>query len=173
MELIQLVKTNAMKIFIKYLKREMTFIDEDEKYTDDTKYIFPKDKFLKEKLPLFAPIFASMLVKRAFETDGVVKDCDIVLTASNNYRNGQDHISDFVNKNIEKTGCITDKIKKTELANHFKFCFSRDQGSKKIPKCQELYEYMDKKFGIGKSSGWEGVKIIYPDQDEIVELTNL
>jgi P4 family phage/plasmid primase-like protien len=149
------------------------FIDENEKYTDDTKYIFPKDKFLKEKLPLFAPIFASMLVKRAFETDGVVKDCDIVLTASNNYRNGQDHISDFVNKNIEKTGCVTDKIKKTELANHFKFCFSRDQGSKKIPKCQELYEYMDKKFGIGKSSGWEGVKIIYPDQDEIVELTNL
>ena len=148
------------------------FIDENEKYTDDTKYIFPKDKFLKEKLPLFAPVFASMLVKRAFATDGVVKDCDVVLAASNNYRNGQDHISDFVNKNIEKTGNHKDKIKKTELANHFKFCFSRDQGSKKIPKCQELYDFMDKKFGIGKSSGWEGIKIIYPDEDEIQELDN-
>jgi len=42
------------------------FIDEGETYNDETPYIHKKDKSLKDKLPSFAPVFASMLVKRAF-----------------------------------------------------------------------------------------------------------
>jgi P4 family phage/plasmid primase-like protien len=140
------------------------FIDEDETHTDETPYIYPKDKTLKEKLPLFAPIFASMLVKIAFETDGDVPDCEHVLNASNKYRNGQDHIAAFVKENILKTGDTRDRIRKQELANHFKFWFTQEQGNKKMPKGEELYMYMDKKYGQHKQSGWHGVKIIYPDE---------
>jgi len=140
------------------------FIDEDEQHTDDTQYVFMKDKTLKEKLPVFAPVFASMLVKIAFETDGNVPDCEYIINASNKYRNGQDHIAAFVKENLLKTGDNKDRIRKQELANHFKFWFTQEQGNKKMPKGEELYMYMDKKFGFHKPTGWHGVKILYPDE---------
>jgi hypothetical protein len=40
-----------------------------------------------------------------------------------------------------------------------------------MPKGTELYEFMEKKFGKCKSTGWTGVKIIYPEAvDEIQEM---
>ena len=148
------------------------FKDEGEEYTDETPYVFTKDKDLKDKLPLFAPVFASMLVKRAFETDGIVLNCETVINASSKYRKGQDHISAFIGETVEKTGNPKDKIKKTEITNQFKIWFQQEQGNKKMPKGQELHEYMDKKFGVHNSSGWQGVKMIYPELDEMNELTN-
>ena len=145
------------------------FVDCTEDYDKDDGYIFEKDKSLKEKLPQMAPVFASMLVNRAFETDGIVKDCEIVLEASNEYRKGQDFIAAFVAENIEKTSNLKDRIKKTEVASHFKIWFQQEQGNRKMPKGQELYDYMDKKFGVHKSTGWHNVKIIYPDNDELEE----
>jgi len=146
------------------------FVDCTEDYDKDDGYIFEKDKSLKEKLPQMAPVFASMLVNRAFETDGIVKDCEIVLEASNEYRKGQDFIAAFVSENIEKTSNVKDRIKKTEVASHFKIWFQQEQGNRKMPKGQELYDYMDKKFGVHKSTGWHNVKIIYPDNDELEEI---
>ena len=145
------------------------FIDSGEKHTDTTQYVFDKDKSLKEKLPLFAPIFASMLVKRAFATDGVVEDCEYVLSASNKYRNGQDHIAAFIAENVEKSENPKDRIKKNELGNQFKFWFQQEQGNRKMPKGQELYDYMDKKYGCHTSTGWANVKIKYPDEANEIE----
>jgi P4 family phage/plasmid primase-like protien len=149
------------------------FVDEGEEHTDNTPYVFMKDKALKEKLPEFAPIFASMLVKRAFETNGVAKDCEYVMNASNTYRSGQDNIAAFVAENVEKTGVATDKIKKNELSQQFKMWFLQEQGGRKMPKGQELYHYMDKKFGTNSNSCWSGVKMKYPDQEDEVEAINL
>jgi P4 family phage/plasmid primase-like protien len=149
------------------------FIDDGEEHTDDTQYVFMKDKGLKEKLPAFAPVFASMLVKRAFETNGVAEDCEYVMNASNTYRSGQDNIAAFVAENVEKTGVATDKIKKTELSQQFKMWFLQEQGGRKMPKGQELYQYMDKKFGANANSCWSGVKIKYPDQEDEMESIHL
>jgi P4 family phage/plasmid primase-like protien len=144
------------------------FIDEGETYTEETPYVYKKDYTLKDRLPELAPVFASMLVKRAFETDGIVKDCETVMNASNKYRKREDHISGFISDKIMKTGNNKDRIKKTELIREFKAWFEESQGSRKIPKGEELYEYMNKKFGNVKSTGWHGVKIIYPDDEEDV-----
>ena len=147
------------------------FIDKDEQYIDETPYVFIKDKSLKDKLPLFAPVFASILVNRAFETDGLVADCETVLNASNKYRKGQDHISAFIAEKIEKTGDIKDKIGKRGLSEEFKIWFQQEQGVRKMPKGQELYDYMDKKFGMCTSKGWIGVRfIIQEDLDEMEEI---
>ena len=148
------------------------FIDDDEEHTDETSYVFKKDKTLKEKIPNFAPVFASMLVKIAFETEGNVDDCEYVLNASKKYRVGQDHIAGFVAENIIKTGDNKDRIKKQELAQSFKYWFTQEQGNKKIPKGEELYMYMDKKFGFHKATGWHGVKIIYNTDDTLNELVD-
>ena len=111
-----------------------------------------------------------MLVKRAFETDGIVADSKTVMESSNKYRKCQDNISKFVFEFIEKTGDVKDRIKKTELTIQFKFWFEQEQGIRKKPKGQELYNFMDKKFGLHKTTGWHGVKMIYPNTDEIQEI---
>lgn len=132
---------------------------------DDTEYQFDKDPILKEKLSSWAPIFASMLVKRAFQNQGIVENCDIVMSASNKYRQGQDHIAGFVAEMIvRKEG---KKIGKRELCEQFKIWFQEQQGNRKAPKGVELCEYMDKKFGASKKKdGWQNVQIVYPDQDQ-------
>lgn len=143
------------------------FVDEGETYNDDTPYIFIKDKSLKDKFPTFAPIFASMLVQRAFETGGLVEDCESVLQASNKYRCGQDHITAFISEKVCKTDNQNDKIKRTELMREFKPWFEQSQGSRKAPKGEELYEAMNKKFGhLNKDGKWHGVKIISPEGDD-------
>ena len=146
------------------------FVDNLSDYKQEQGYIFEKDKSLKEKLPQMASIFASMLVKRAFETEGIVKDCDMVMAASNEYRKGQDFIAGFVMENIEKTTNMKDRIKKNELSNCFKIWFQQEQGNRKMPKGHELYDYMDKKFGPHKSTGWHGVKMIYQEVDELDDI---
>jgi P4 family phage/plasmid primase-like protien len=141
------------------------FISEDEPHTDDTPFVFLKDKSLKEKLPEWTVIFASMLVKRVFETDGEVVDCEEVLAASNKYRQNQDSITGFINDKIIKVdgGSIGKKI----LNDTFKEWFQMNYGNRKIPKLLELEEVMNKKFGVPnlKTRKWMGIKI-KPDEDE-------
>ena len=59
--------------------------------------------------------------------------------------------------------------------------FLQEQTGRKIPKSQEIYDYLDKKFGNYKEktvknqkAGWAGIKIVYPedDTDAIEELEN-
>lgn len=138
---------------------------------DDTEHQFPKDPILKEKLPSWAPVFASMLVKRAFENQGIVENCDIVMSESNKYRQGQDHIAGFVGEMVaRKEG---KRIGKRELCEQFKIWFQEQQGNRKAPKGVELCEYMDKKFGKSKKDGWVNVQIVYPDQDQSNEVDDL
>ena len=149
------------------------FVGEGEYYEDNTPYIFKKDKSLSEKLHTFSAVFASMLVKRAFETDGMVEDCETVLEASKKYRNGQDHISAFISERIQKTGNPDDKVGKKSLYEDFKLWFQQEQGSRKIPKGEEIYEYMTKKYGSCSKKGWCGVKFIQEDEeDDIINQLN-
>ena len=137
----------------------------------ETPYEYLQDPLLKdEKLPLWAPIFASMLINIAFESQGIVKDCDMVMSASKKYRQGQDHISGFVNEMVGK--CEGKKINKRELCEQFKCWFQEQQGSKQVPKGIELCEYMDKKFGKC-SDGWNNVEIIYSKINNNNEIDNL
>ena len=142
------------------------FVDEGETYNDETTHIFIKDKSLKDKFPTFAPIFASLLVQRAFQTGGVVEDCDTVLQASNKYRNGQDHINAFINEMVIRTNNNKDKIGKVGLNQAFKIWFDQSQGSRKVPKGEEIYEAMNKKFGVAKDNKWCGVKFVEPELDD-------
>jgi P4 family phage/plasmid primase-like protien len=149
------------------------FVDDGEHYEDDTPYIFKKDKSLPEKIPSLAPVFASMLVKRAFETNGIVKDCDTVLEASKKYRCGQDHIAGFVLERIRKTNDTKQCIKKRSLLEEFNEWFKQEHNSRKMPKGEELCEYMNKKFGAPNSKGWVGLEFIREeDEDDIIDNFN-
>ena len=146
------------------------FVSEGEHHTDDTTHVFPKDKSLKEKLPSWAIVFMSMLVKRAFETDGEVVDCEEVKAASNKYRQSQDCIAGFIADNIEKVHGA--HVGKKLLNSVFKEWFQLNYSGRKIPKLTELEEAMDKKFDkkTNKSGAkeWIDVKIKSDDGDDDV-----
>ena len=135
------------------------FISEGESHTDDTKYVFPKDKGLKEKLPKWSTVFVSMLVKKACETEGEVKDCSEVVAASNKYRQSQDCITGFIADKIIKDA--TSSLGKQILNNVFKEWFQMNYGNRKMPKLTEIEEIMIKKFGNRnvKTNKWLGIKI--------------
>ena len=147
------------------------FISEGEHHTDDTKYIFPKDKGLKEKLPSWAIVFISMLVKRAFETDGEVIDCQEVKAASNKYRQSQDCIAGFISEKIEKSDGKT--VGKKVLNDEFAQWFKSNYGSRKPPKMMELEEAMNKRFAstsVAKRETKKWINIqIKKDSDELDE----
>jgi P4 family phage/plasmid primase-like protien len=133
----------------------------------DKPYQFQLDEYIDEKFDSWKEVFASMLVERAFKTNGMVKDCKIVMEKSNEYRQSQDYISEFVNDRIMKDP--NGKIKKTELNNEFTIWHSANYGGR-CPGPKDLHEYMDKEFGRQKAQCWSGIKIRYDDDlDEIDE----
>ena len=161
---------------IRYIIFESKFVDDVNNHPYDTTHVFKKDPALleDETMRRLAPVFAGMLVEIAFKTGGVVKDCPEVLESSNKYKMSQDHLSQFMSQRIQKTGDKADKVKKTELTNEFKRWFLIEYGdSKGTPKNQDLYALMDKKFGVCKTSGWQGVKILYEETDEMDDLNNI
>jgi hypothetical protein len=117
-----------------------------------------EDEFIDEKFDSWKEVFASMLVQRAFKTNGLVKDCSIVMEKSNEYRQSQDYISEFVNDRIIRDP--NGQIKKTELNSEFNIWHGSNYGGK-APSPKEIHEYMDKEFGKQRGQIWHGVKINY------------
>jgi P4 family phage/plasmid primase-like protien len=133
-----------------------------------SKYQFKVDKNLDEKFELWKPVFMSMLVERAFITNGDVKDCKMVMINSEKYRNDQDYLSSFSKECIViQTGGI---MRELELHDKFKDWWKINYG-KNEPKGKELFDYMNKTFGqhsgiSKKGTVWYGLKII---RDEMIE----
>ena len=109
--------------------------------------------------------FASMLVEIAYRTGGIIQTkCNIVNAKSQEYRNNQDHILNFIHEKIaEEPG---ERIKKTELCREFDEWFKINYGKRQQPKQKDLYDVMDKKFGKYVNLGWHNVKIVYDQEDE-------
>ena len=79
-------------------------------------------------------------------------------------------ISQFISEKIMKTNNLKDKIGKASLQEVFKQWFVITQESRKFPNREELFEYMNEKFGQCKITGWHGVKFVIEDDDELAEL---
>ena len=128
---------------------------------------FQLDEYIDEKFDSWKEVFAAMLVKRAFETNGMVKDCGIVLAKSNEYRQSQDYISEFINDRVIRDP--NGRIKKMELNSEFTIWYGSNYGGR-CPGPKDIHEYMDKEFGKQRAQAWHGVKILY-DRDKY-EVTN-
>ena len=77
------------------------------------------------------------------------------------------NISKFIKERILRTNNKTDRVKKRELVNEFKAWFATEQGgNSKMPSGEDLFAYMEKKFGLCNQTGWHGIKILYPDLEE-------
>lgn len=131
----------------------------------EAEFEYPVDYNLEEKmLKDWVEPFLSLLVERAFNTKGlIIHKCSIVDNKSQEYRNNQDHIENFISEKI-----INDpgeKVKKGELGREFEEWYKINYGRKDRPKMKELYDMMDKKFGRYVNQGWSNIKIVYDEQE--------
>jgi P4 family phage/plasmid primase-like protien len=125
-------------------------------------YQFKIDKHIIEKFDDWKEVFASMLIERAFITNGVVQDCDMVMAASNEYRESQDYFAEFVRDCVAKDP--KKKIGKSELNLTFTNWYKETYGGG-CPSAKDLHNYMDKQFGRQKNQKWEGVRITIYDKE--------
>jgi hypothetical protein len=91
----------------------------------------------------------------------------------NNEKTNQQIIQRFIDENVLKTDKNQDKIKKTDLKIRFDMWFQESQGSRKGPKSEELYQYMNKKFGPCRTTGWHCMKIVYQEEEDEFDLESL
>ena len=117
---------------------------------------FKVDPDLIKKFPSWSETMLSMLVEKAYILQGRIPDCNIVVEASDNYREQQDTISEYIRDRIMR--CDGYNIRKSDLSNDFKEWFYTNIGMKP-PSPKKLHEYMDKKFGKNRGGIWNGVKL--------------
>ena len=108
---------------------------------DSEKPIYIKDGNMKDTLPNWIKVFTAILIEKVNETGGFVKDCPMVLQASKRYEEKENFWRQFINENIVK-GTTDDKIKKTEIRNHFNEWYQINY-HQKPPKASELYDQLD------------------------------
>jgi len=138
------------------------FVEDPQSDDPEEPYQFKVDKKLDDKFDSWKVAMASMLIEKAKATKGNVDDCNMVLAKSNEYRNNQDYLSEFVKEKI--VVATEGKIKKQEVYNEFKEWFTLQHG-RNVPKGRELFQYLDKRFGKYKN-GWFGVEIHYEMEEE-------
>ena len=150
---------------------EKPYEDDFEFPKEEYPYQYKVDKNLDSKFNDWAPILMSMLVDISYKEQGNVKDCDVVMEASREYREGQDRISGFAKDKIQKKE--GGKIKKVELMEEFRqwYVSYYGRGNKEdMPRGTELNAYMNKKYGKYKQ-GWHNVAIIHDeDEEDIADL---
>ena len=138
-------------------------------FDDDRDHQFEIDKKLDKKFTIWAPVFMSMLVEKAYLTDGLVNICDAVKSCSLSYRNTQDYYSEFVSDKVKKSQ--GSKIRETSLYEVFKGWYQLHHG-KNIPKGRDLFEYMNKRYGKKIKGHWNNVSIVYDDFDPEIDEYN-
>jgi P4 family phage/plasmid primase-like protien len=133
------------------------FTDNPVEGDKEKPYQFLIDRHITEKFQSWKTVFMSMLVDIALKTNGVVKDCSRVMSASNSYKESLDFIGDFIRDRI-----VVDpegKITKQTLKYEFEAWHSSNYGGK-LPNIKEVHAYMDKRFGkFEKKRAWVGVSI--------------
>ena len=134
----------------------------------DYEYVFPKDRLLKEKMPAWRQVLMHMLVEKAFETGGLVNDCNIVKSKSDEYRISQDYISQFIAEKID-TSDPYGKITKKEISAAFSQWFTANNSNKPQPPPKELHSKCEKLFGK-YNRFWKGCSIKEEDDTESFDI---
>jgi P4 family phage/plasmid primase-like protien len=131
-------------------------------------YQFQLDPSINMKFDSWKTVFLAMLVEKVLQTDGKVLDCDTVMKASNEYKNKQDVLSQFIDEKIERA---PGEYLKTNMVNEqFRSWYSNNIGSKP-PAVADLKAKMNEMFGeLDKTRGWKDIRLIYDNQPGASEI---
>ena len=123
---------------------------------------FEGDPNIDDKFDEWKEVFLSMLIARACETNGYVKDCEIVLKDSNEYRKSMDIVTAYIEDNIVKDSDKT--ISKTELNHHYNTWHEQNYGTRSSsPK--KLHDAINERFWKCVNAKWKGITFVsYEDE---------
>ena len=156
---------------IRVVNFESKFVKNPSKNLEDKEFLV--DPNIDKNFKKWREIAGSLFVDIIKKTNGIVKDCDIVTIASQNYKSTQDHFTGFFKERIIKcngpncdycrnSSCF---MKKRDLLENFKDWYSELYGTK-CPKGKDLYEFLDKVIGENKyKNGYKNYKLLDPDLD--------
>jgi P4 family phage/plasmid primase-like protien len=131
-------------------------------------YQYKLDSTIDEKFDKWKTVFLSLLVERVLKTDGRVVDCNTVLHASNEYKQKQDVIAQFIDERIEKVP--GQWLTQTQANQGFKLWHEENFGNKG-PQAKELHVYLDKMFGTHeKKKGWRDIRLIFDTDERATEV---
>ena len=132
-------------------------------------YQFKCVKDIDSRFEKWAPYLASMLVKIAFEIDGVVQDCPQVLAASQKYKMQQDYFAQFLDERIipDQNG----SIKRKDMAVEFSEWYIELYGGK-VPKGKDLYDFMESKMGKCARGRFKGYRLIHSFEQDLDVVPN-
>lgn len=127
-------------------------------------YQYELDPKIDEKFDTWKTVFLAMLVDRVLKTGGTVPDCDTVMKASNEYKNKQDVISQFINEKIVRCPGAT-ILKKSSVNEEFNIWHQSNYGTKG-PQSKEVHDCLDRMFGSHDKTGWKDLKLLYDNERE-------
>lgn len=125
------------------------------------KYMEPKNKYLKDKMKTWTEVFASMLVKRAFQNQGKVHNCLSVKERTDKYKLDSNHIQKFVEEHIVSDYTKMDhKLKIKDVFEDFKIWYKDHAPGEKQIKIDDLKNYITDTFQPPNKKGvWVGLSM--------------
>lgn len=148
--------------------RVVEFVSKFTEEPKEGKNEFKVNLKIDENFERWKGVFLSMLVDIAFQTNGEVKDCAMVMAASKKYRKSEDSLEEFVQGMVEKKDdCF---IRQADLLESFDAWFSRNGNKQHKPTSKELTNYMDRTYGEKEELKkgimiWKGLSLVQLDAD--------
>jgi len=146
----------------------MSLFTEDPVDNDDVKpYQFKVDKNIDDKFEDWKTVFMAMLVELAIKTQGNVVDCPIVLAKSQEYRQDQDNLAEYVKTSFKKE--TAGRIRWTDVQKHLNaWWVNHKGGAEKPPSAKHVQAYLTKQFGPkidfgGVKNAWAGIALVHAD----------
>ena len=153
---------------IRVIHFPMKFVDNPN---PDNEFERKIDEKLKEKIPQWAPTFASYLIhiyNKYYDVKNKTIEPEEVMISTNKYRKAQDLIREYFELKIIVTDDKKDRIMKKELLADFRAWVKGEHDGEIIPKSQKLYEFFEKqlKQDYPKTGGWRYVA--FKDDDDVI-----
>jgi P4 family phage/plasmid primase-like protien len=131
-------------------------------------YQYKLDSTIDERFDEWKTVLLSMLVDRVLKTQGRVLDCATVLKASNEYKQKQDVITQFIDDRIEKAP--GQWLSQTDANQGFKLWHEENFGSRG-PQPKELHTALDRRFGEHiKKKGWRDIRLVFDMDAQVNEV---
>lgn len=125
---------------------------------EEKPFQFKIDRTLEDRICDWKEVFASMLVLKAFETEGKVNDCETVMESSQKYRKEQDAIAEYLVDNIYSNPIS--KITKSDLSESLSN-WRKTNNYGRDPSIKEVATHMDKKYKkCPITKGWVGCDFV-------------
>ena len=120
----------------------------------DKEFIGMKPTKLLAKFDEWLDVFTYMLVDITKKKMGVVKDCEMVLAASNKYRGEQDSLGAWLQARVKADS--TQFLKISSCYDDFKTWWMEEGYGRNVPRRGEIQMSLEKKLGIYPKGGWKG-----------------